>query len=266
MLFGRGVEYKTPEQVELMRAPGLVVADMLATVRAAAVVGVTTGELDRLAREVLARHGAASNFLDYAADEHGEGGFQGVICTSVNDEVVHGVPGDRVLADGDVVSIDAGAIVQGWHGDAAITVGVGQVAPADQALIDITREALWAGIEQARPGRHLGDIGHAIESVVRAAGDYGIVQGFTGHGIGTAMHQSPDVPNEGRAGRGLKLRAGLVIAIEPMVTHGSPYTRILDDEWTAVSVDGSRGAHWEHTVAITENGPWVLTDPASTKP
>ncbi|MFT4188722.1 MAG: type I methionyl aminopeptidase [Aeromicrobium sp.] len=254
-MFGPKIEYKTPAQIAIMRRAGVVVADVLATVREAAVPGVTTGDLDQLAREVIARHGATSNFLGYH-------GFPGVICTSVNEEVVHTIPGSRELREGDLLSVDAGAVVDGWHGDAAVTVEVGEVDPADAELSRVTEAALWAGIEAAQVGARLGDVGHAIESVVRAAGDYGIVQGFTGHGIGTAMHQDPDVPNEGQRGKGLRLKPGLVIAVEPMVSRGSPHTRILDDEWTAVTVDGSRAAHWEHTVALTPDGPQVLTLPA----
>lgn len=253
-MFGSRIEYKTPEQVAVMRRAGSVVAAVLARVRETVAPGVTTAELDAVAREVIAEHGATSNFLGYH-------GFPGVICTSVNDEVVHGIPGPRVLAEGDLISIDAGAVVDGWHGDAAITVAVGAIDEADAELSRVTQAALRAGVAAARVGARLGDISHAIEQAVRSAGDYGIAEGFTGHGIGTQMHMDPDVPNSGRAGRGMKLRAGLVIAIEPMLTRGSPYTRILDDEWTAVTVDGSRAAHWEHTVAITPDGPQILTLP-----
>jgi len=262
--FGPRVELKTPEQIAVMREAGIVVADVLASVRDAVAPGVSTHELDLVARDVIGRHGATSNFLGYGAQgPSGAGGFPGVICTSVNAEVVHGIPGPRVLAVGDLVSVDAGAVVDGWHGDAAITVAVGEVDPADAELSRVTEAALWAGIRAAQPGGRLGDIGAAISASIRAAGDYGIVEGFTGHGIGTAMHQDPDVPNTGVAGRGLRLKPGLVIAIEPMVSRGSPHTQILADDWTAVTVDGSRAAHFEHTVAITAEGPVVLTLPAS---
>ncbi|MFT4298315.1 MAG: type I methionyl aminopeptidase [Aeromicrobium sp.] len=253
-MFGPKIEYKTPEQIAVMRRAGAVVAEMLAAVREAVVPGVSTGDLDQVARRVLAEHGATSNFLGYH-------GFPATICTSVNEEVVHTIPGERVLREGDLISVDAGAVIDRWHGDAAITVGVGQVDPADAELSRVTEAALYAGIEAARAGARIGDIGHAIESFVRSAGEYGIVRGFTGHGIGTAMHQDPDVPNEGQRGKGMRLKPGLVIAIEPMVSRGSAYTRILDDEWTAVTVDGSRAAHWEHTVAITPDGPQILTLP-----
>ncbi|GAA1753145.1 type I methionyl aminopeptidase [Aeromicrobium alkaliterrae] len=254
-MFGRSVEYKSVEQIAVMRRAGVVVADVLASVRDTVAPGVTTLDLDAVARRVIAQHGATSNFLGYH-------GFPATICTSVNDEVVHGIPSGRVLESGDLVSVDAGAIIDGWHGDAAITVAVGEVSPADAELSRVTEAALWAGIEAARPGARLGDVGHAIASSIQAAGDYGIVEGFTGHGIGTAMHQDPDVPNVGRAGSGLRLKPGLVIAIEPMVTRGLPYTQVLEDDWTAVTVDGSRASHWEHTVAITTDGPVVLTLPA----
>ncbi|MEH3032708.1 MAG: type I methionyl aminopeptidase [Aeromicrobium erythreum] len=258
-MFGRSFELKSADQVERMRSAGLVVAAMLDAVSRAAVPGATTRELDAVARGVLVEHGATSNFLDYGADAAGHGGFQGVICTSVNDEVVHGVPGDRVLVDGDLLSVDAGAIVDGWHGDAAVTVAVGTASTADQRLSQVTQDALWAGIAAAQVGARLGDVSHAIETSIRAAGDYGIVEGFTGHGIGTAMHMPPDVPNTGRAGRGPVLKEGLVLAIEPMVTLGTSRTHTLDDDWTVVTVDRSRGAHWEHTVAVTPAGPRVLT-------
>ncbi len=257
MIFRRGLETKSAEQVERMRTAGLVVAAMLERVRRGAVPGTTTAELDVLAREVLAEHGARSNFLDYGADAAGHGGFRGVICTSVNDEVVHGVPGPRELLDGDLLSVDAGAIVDGWHGDAAITVEVGTVSDDDATLSRVTHDALWAGIAAAVPGARLGDVGHAIESSVPEG--YGILEGYTGHGIGTAMHMAPDVPNVGRAGKGPELVPGVVIAIEPMVTLGSARSRTLADDWTVVTVDGSRGAHWEHTVAVTADGPRVLT-------
>ncbi len=257
-MFGRGIELKTPEQIAVMRRAGLVVAHTLDAVQEAARPGVTTAELDAIARASIAQHGATSNFLDYG----GWGdvpGFAGVICTSVNEEVVHGVPGERVLAEGDVVSIDCGAIVEGWHGDAARTFGVGELDPADRRLVEVTEQALWAGIAAGGLGRRIGDIGHAISAHAVQAGEYGIADGFTGHGIGTAMHQAPDVPNVGRPGRGPKIVEGLVIAIEPMFIAGDDRTRTLEDEWTVVSVDGARAAHWEHTVTWTSAGPWVLT-------
>ncbi|RYY41291.1 MAG: type I methionyl aminopeptidase, partial [Actinomycetales bacterium] len=215
-MFGRGIELKSPEQVVAMRRAGLVVAHALDAVRSAIAPGVTTAELDALAHDTIRAHGATSNFLHYGA-EPGVPGFPGVICTSVNDEVVHGIPGPRVLRDGDVISVDCGAIVDGWHGDAAITVEVGEVRPEVHTLVVETERALWAGIAAGAPGRRVGDISHAIERSVRSAGTYGIADGYTGHGIGTAMHQAPDVPNVGRPGKGPKIVPGLVLAVEPMV-------------------------------------------------
>ena len=257
-MFGRGIEIKTPEQVALMRRAGLVVAHALEAVRETVAPGVTTAELDAVAHDTIRSHGATSNFLHYGA-EPGVPGFPGVICASVNDEVVHGIPGSRELRKGDVVSIDCGAIVDGWHGDAAVTVTVGEVAPEVQQLVDDTERALWAGIAAGGVGRRVGDVSQAIERSVRSSGDYGIADGYTGHGIGTAMHQAPDVPNVGRAGKGPRIVPGLVLAVEPMVTLGSPDTRTLDDHWTVVSDDGSWAAHWEHTVTWTADGAWVLT-------
>jgi len=236
-----------------MRRAGAVVAEMHEACRAALAPGVTTRELDQVAREVLARNGATSNFLGY-------GGFPAVICASVNDEVVHGIPGDRRLEEGDLVSIDCGAVVDGWHGDAAFTASVGEPSPGDAALSDAARQALETAIEQVRPGRTLGDVGWAIESVVAAAG-FSLLEDHCGHGIGRAMHEAPDVLNTGRPGRGLALEVGMVLAIEPMVCAGRADYRVLDDGWTVVTADGGRGAHWEHTVAVTERGPQVLTRP-----
>lgn len=252
-MFGRGrIETKAPSEIALMRHAGLVVARTLQSLRDAVAPGVSTGDLDALAREQIREQGASSNFLGYH-------GFTAVICTSVNDEVVHGIPGDRILREGDLISIDCGAVVAGWHGDAAVTVGVGEVAPQVLELSRVTEEALWRGIAAMGTGSTVGDVSFAIESFVDEQGDYGIVEGFTGHGIGTAMHLPPDVPNFGRPGRGPKLTPGVTLAIEPMVTLGSPRTTILEDGWTAVTTDGSWAAHWEHTVARTDTGVWVLT-------
>lgn len=259
MFAARGVERKTPEQLRAMRRAGLVVAAIHDALRQAATPGVTTGELDQLAREVLARHGATSSFLNYGA-EWGYPPYPAVTCISVNEEVVHGIPGSRRLASGDLVSLDVGAVVEGWHGDAAISFGVGEVDPADEALSDATREALWAGIGAARLGGRITDISHAIErSIVERQAGYGLLADYTGHGIGSAMHQPPDVPNTGRPGRGVRLVEGMALAIEPMVTRGSTVGVTLDDEWTVVTSDGSRAAHWEHTITVTPRGLWVLT-------
>jgi methionyl aminopeptidase len=251
-VFGRGIEIKTPAQIASMRRAGLVVASTLALLRETAAAGMTTRELDTIAHEHIRSQGATSNFLGYH-------GFTGVICTSVNDEVVHGIPGPRTLREGDLLSIDCGAVVDGWHGDSAVTLAIGQVPDEVAALMRVTEDAMWHGIAAAALGGRVSDISHAVETSVTAAGDYGIVEGFTGHGIGSAMHQPPDVPNVGRPGRGPKLVTGLALAVEPMVSLGSAETRTLDDDWTAVTVDGSWAAHFEHTFTLTEAGAWVLT-------
>lgn len=251
-MFERGIEIKTPAQIESMRAAGLVVGSALELLRSVVAPGMTTAELDTIAHDHIRSQGATSNFLGYH-------GFTGVICTSVNDEVVHGIPGTRTLRDGDIISIDCGAIVDGWHGDAATTVAIGEVSDEVTELMRVTEDALWRGIGAARLGGRVSDISHAVESTVDAAGDYGIVEGYTGHGIGSAMHQPPNVPNYGKAGRGPKLVKGLALAVEPMVTLGSPDTRTLADDWTVVTTDGSWAAHYEHTFTLTDTGVWVLT-------
>jgi len=248
----RGVEIKTPEQVSSMRRAGLVVGRTLELLRDAVRPGVTTGDLDRIAEDAIRTAGATPSFLGYQ-------GFPASICTSVNDEVVHGIPGDRELREGDLVSLDCGAIVDGWHGDAAISVPVGEVRPELTALVSDTEAALWAGIAAARLGGRVGDISQAVESSLRASGAYGILEDYTGHGIGSAMHQPPDVPNVGRAGRGVRLVEGMALAVEPMVTLGTHETDLLDDDWTVVTADGSWSAHAEHTFVLTDRGLWVLT-------
>ncbi|MGB8651620.1 MAG: type I methionyl aminopeptidase [Mycobacteriales bacterium] len=246
---------KTPEQVQKMRRAGLVVAEGLARMTEAVRPGVTTGELDRIARQVLAEHNATSSFLGY-----GDPGFPAVICASVGAEVVHGIPGDRELREGELCSIDFGAIVDGWHGDAAVTVPVGECAPEVLALNEVTEASLWAALRAVRPGGRLSDVGHAVESVVRPHG-YGLLEDYTGHGIGTSMHEPPYVPNTAPKGpgQGMALDVGIVLAVEPMATLGSADTVLLDDEWTVATRDGRPAAHWEHTVAVTPDGPWVLT-------
>jgi len=253
-LLDRGLEIKTPEQVALMRRAGLLTGQTLELLREATVPGVTTGELDRLAEEHIRSHGGVPSFLGY-----GHPPFPATICASVNDEVVHGIPGDRVLTDGDVISIDCGAIVDGWHGDAAITVAVGEVPDEVRDLMRATEDALWAGIAAARLGGRVTDISHAVETSVRSRGSYGILEDYVGHGIGTSMHMPPNVPNVGRAGRGPKLVPGLALAVEPMVTLGTHETDVLDDDWTVVTADGSMSAHFEHTFTLTREGAWVLT-------
>jgi len=248
----RGVEIKTPEQIRLMRKAGLVVGETLDLMRRTVRPGITTGELDAVAEDHIRSKGAVPSFKGYH-------GFPGSLCVSVNDEVVHGIPGDRVVEDGDVVSIDCGAIVEGWHGDAAVTVAVGEVPDEVRELIRVTEEAMWHGIGAARLGGRVTDISHAVESYVRSQGGYGILEDYVGHGIGSAMHQPPNVPNYGKPGRGPRLVRGLALAVEPMVVLGSPDTRILEDDWTVVTEDGRWAAHAENTFTLTENGAWVLT-------
>ncbi|HMR50809.1 MAG TPA: type I methionyl aminopeptidase [Arachnia sp.] len=255
------LERKSPAQLTLMRAAGLVVAEGLAAMTEAAAVGVTTAELDAIGREVLARRGASSSFLGYAA-EYGPG-FPAVACISVNDVLLHGIPDARPLADGDVVSIDFGAIVDGWHGDAARTVIVGRPDPLDEEMISVCERAFWAGASAMREGNKVADISRAIEASIRKASrSYGILREYTGHGIGTEMHMEPDVPNWHRSlARTPRLETGTTLAIEPMITRGSRHSDVADDEWSVLSADGSRGAHWENTVALTNAGVWVLTEP-----
>ena len=237
--------------VEAMRRAGRVVAEMHETIRAALRPGATTASLDRVAREVLERRGATSNFLGYH-------GYPAVICASVNDTVVHGIPGRRKLREGDLIAIDCGAVVDGWHGDAAFSAVVGEGSAAAHDLVRAADEALEAAIEVMIAGNHMGDIGHAVESTVTGAG-YSVVEGYCGHAIGRAMHEDPLVPNEGRPGKGRQLRVGDAYAVEPMLNAGGPDTRVLDDGWSVVTIDGSLSAHTEQTVVITEDGPEVTT-------
>lgn len=249
------IQVKTPAQLAVMREAGLVTAAALRAAAAAVQAGISTAELDSIAEREIRAAGAVPSFKGYH-------GFPATICASVNDQIVHGIPSARqVLRAGDVLSIDCGAIVGGWHGDAAVTV---RVPPAEEdtrltGLLAAGERALWRGLSQAVPGRRLTDISHAVEQAVRAAGPYGIVREYTGHGIGTQMHMDPPVPNYGRAGRGPVLVEGMALAIEPMLVLGRPQTRLLDDDWTVVTADGSWAAHFEHTVAVTAAGPWVLT-------
>jgi methionyl aminopeptidase len=247
------IELKTEAQIAKMREAGLVVGRTLELLRAAVAPGVTTAELDAIAEEHIRDSGAVPSFKGY------HGTYPATICTSVDDEIVHGIPGPRVLREGDIISIDCGAIVDGWHGDAAITVPVGEVNSKLTALMEVCEGALWRGLAAAVINRRLTDISHAVESYIRAAGPYGVIEEYVGHGIGSAMHQDPPVPNYGRPGRGPRLVKGMALAIEPMITLGNRHTRLLADDWTVVTADGSYAAHFEHTVAITENGPWVLT-------
>jgi methionyl aminopeptidase len=250
----RGIEIKTPEQIELMRAAGLLVGRTLELLRSVVRPGVTTAELDAIAEDHIRSSGGVPSFKGYSTPP-----FPATICASVNDEIVHGIPGDRVLAEGDVLSIDCGAIVEGWHGDAALTVAVGEVSAEARELIRVTEESLWHGLAAARLGGRVSDISHAVESYVRSQGPFGIVEDYTGHGIGSAMHQPPDVPNHGRPGRGPRLVEGLALAVEPMVVTGDQDNVLLDDEWTVATRDGSLAAHFEHTFTLTPRGAWVLT-------
>ena len=247
-----GIEYKTPAQMATMARAGVIVERALAAAVATAVPGATTAHVDAAAARVIAEAGATSNFLGYH-------GFPATTCVSVNDEVVHGIPGSRVLRDGDVVSIDCGAIVDGWHGDSAVTIVLGDNPdPADVALSNATRDALWAGIAALATAKRLDEVSAAIEDVTVAAGLFPL-EGFVGHGIGTEMHQEPDVMNYRVRGRHAKVRPGMCVAIEPMLVRGTSASRTLDDDWTVVSADGSRAAHWEHSIAVHEGGIWVLT-------
>jgi methionyl aminopeptidase len=252
------VTQRTSAELDAMAVAGALVASALRAVKAAAAPGVSTLELDRIAETVIRDGGGTPSFLGYH-------GFPASICASVNERVVHGIPSaDEVLAAGDLVSIDCGAIVDGWHGDSAVTFGVGPLIPADEALSEATKAAMEAGIAAMVPGNRLTDVSHAIENGTRAAEKrhdraFGIVAGYGGHGIGRQMHMDPFLPNEGAPGRGPHLAPGSVLAIEPMLTLGTAKTRVLDDEWTVVTTDGSRAAHWEHTVAVTDDGPRILT-------
>jgi methionyl aminopeptidase len=252
------VPQRTAGELDAMATAGSLVAAALSAARQAAAPGVSTMELDEVAEAVIREAGGIPSFLGYH-------GYPASICSSVNDRVVHGIPSEaEVLALGDLVSIDCGAIVDGWHGDSAITFGVGALIPVDEALSAATRESMEAGIAAMIPGNRLSDVSHAIELGTRAAEvkydrKFGIVAGYGGHGIGRQMHMDPFLPNEGAPGRGPFLAPGSVLAIEPMLTLGTVKTRVLDDEWTVVTADGTRAAHWEHTVAVTDNGPRILT-------
>lgn len=261
-MFGRdGIEYKTNDEIRKIRRASLVVAQVHAALRDATRPGITTADLDQVALETLTAAGAKSNFFGYY-------GFKGQICTSVNEEIVHGIPGSRVLQPGDIISLDCGAVVDGWHGDAAITIvlpgGDPEVSRRRQRLSDITREAMWAGIAAMATGKRVGDIGDAIDdyvSSIPADERPDIVLDYTGHGIGSAMHQPPDVLNYSVNGRTPKLKPGMVLCIEPMLVVGDEANHVLADDWTVVTNDGSDSCQWEHQVALHENGIWVLSAP-----
>ncbi|MDA8315467.1 MAG: type I methionyl aminopeptidase [Acidimicrobiales bacterium] len=244
---------RSAQELAKMRRAGKVVAEMHEATRAAAKPGVTTRQIDAVAREVLERRGATSNFLGYH-------GFPAVICTSPNDMIVHGIPGDYRLKEGDILSIDCGAIVEGYHGDAAFTMPIGEVSPLARRLIEVTERSLWAGIAELRKGNRLHEVGRAVQKVVEQAA-FSVVREYVGHAIGTAMHEQPQVPNYWPGSPGPTLKSGMVFAVEPMVNAGGPETRLLDDGWSVVTADGSLSAHFEHTIAVTDQGPEVLTLP-----
>ncbi|MGH3376906.1 MAG: type I methionyl aminopeptidase [Actinoallomurus sp.] len=247
------IQIKSRDQLAVMREAGLVVGRTLQRLTEEVRPGVTTAELDVIAEESIRSAGATPSFKGYH-------GFPASICTSVNEEIVHGIPSpDKVLREGDIISIDCGAIVDGWHGDSAVTVPVGEITPDLQRLIEVCEESMWLGIGTGQVESHLSDIGNAIETYVRGRGDYGIVEEYVGHGIGTQMHMDPPVPNYGEAGHGPSLVPGMCFAVEPMINLGTAETVLLDDEWTVITDDGRPSAHFEHTFAVTEDGPWVLT-------
>lgn len=247
------ITFKGPAEFARMRRAGRVVAEVLEKVSAAALPGASLRSLDQMAAGIIAERGCLPSFLNYH-------GYPAHICLSLNETIVHGIPGPRVLKEGDILSIDVGAIFEGWHGDAAVTIGVGEIAPEARRLMAVTEQGLWAGIEQCRDGRRLGDVGHAISTVAGEAG-LGVVREYTGHGIGRQMHEEPQVLNYGEPGKGLRLKRGMAVCIEPMFNLGGRETKVLEDGWTVVTADGSLSAHFEHTVAITAKGPEVLTLP-----
>ncbi|MEW6033756.1 MAG: type I methionyl aminopeptidase [Chloroflexota bacterium] len=242
---------KTPQEIEKMRRAGHILAELLGVLTESVVPGMKTKELDRIAARELARHGARSSFKGYK-------GFPAYLCVSVNDEVVHGIPGERVLREGDLVSLDVGAVAEGFQADAAVTVGVGKVSPRAQALLSAARGALSAGIAAARRGARLGGISAAIQLYAESKG-FSVVREYTGHGIGRQMHEDPQVPNFGEPGEGPELVEGMTLALEPMVNEGTWRTRVADNQWTVLTADGGLSAHFEHTIAITNDEPDILT-------
>jgi methionyl aminopeptidase len=253
------IVYKSPDEIRLMRESGLIAASILDEVCAAAKPGVSTWELDQIARKGIDKHRVVSAFLGYAQPP-----YPAVLCTSINEVIVHGIPRKSdVLKDGDIIGIDFGIFMHGFCADTARTVMVGNVSPENRRLVDTAREALDAAIALCHGGNRLGDLGHAVQTYAESRG-YSVVRQFVGHGTGKQMHEDPQVPNFGAAGSGKRLKTGLVIAVEPMVNAGTPDVEVLDDDWTAVTKDRSMSAHFEHTIAITDEGPWVLTRPSST--
>lgn len=256
MSYGERIAIKSRRELERMREAGRHTGEILLVLRESAKPGVTTAELDRIAAKELEKRGLVSPFLGYSPG--GLPPYPAVLCVSINDEIVHGIPGSRELEEGDILSLDFGVDLEGFHGDSAITIPIGPIPDEAEKLVDTTRQALYSGIEQMVPGKRLSDIGHAVQAKAEGGG-YAVVRQFVGHGIGREMHEPPQVPNYGRPGRGPRLAAGMVFAIEPMVNAGTEKVRMLDDEWTAVTADGELSAHFEHTVAITDAGPEVLT-------
>ena len=245
------IELKSASQIEKMRIAGRLSRQALELAGSMIAPGVTTAEIDSAVRQFIISQGGQPSFLGYA-------GYPASVCLSVNDEVIHGIPGKRILREGDIVSVDVGAVVNGWHGDNAATFGVGAVAPEAQKLMDVTKECLDTAIAMVKPGVRLGDIGYAIQSLAESHG-YGVVREFIGHGIGSEMHQGPDVPNYGKPGRGIRLEKGMTIAIEPMINLKGHEVRMLSDGWTVVTRSGSVSAHFENTIAVTDDGAEVLT-------
>lgn len=256
MSYADRIPIKSRRDIEAMREAACHTAEILLELRERAVPGVTTAELDRHAAKAIERHGVKSSFIGYAPG--GAPPYPAVVCLSVNEEIVHGIPGSRELVEGDILSLDFGVHTRGFHGDSAVTIPIGEVPKETEDLIESTRESLYLGVEQMVPGNRLSDIGHAVQKHAEGRG-YAVVRQFVGHGIGHAMHEMPQIPNYGRPGRGPRLLPGMVFAIEPMVNMGSEGVKMLDDEWTAVTADGALSAHFEHTVLITDNGPEVLT-------
>ena len=254
--YGQRIPVKTRSEIDKMREAGRHVAEILLELRAALRPGMTTQEFDRIAEKQIQERGVVSSFKGY--DPHGLPRYPAVLCVSVNEEIVHGIPGGRTIEEGDIVSLDFGVSVDGWHGDSAVSVPVGEVEAERRRLLEVTRESLDRAIDEVRPGQRLSDIGHAVQSFVEPEG-FSVVRDFAGHGIGSEMHEAPWIPNYGAKGRGPRLIPGMVFAIEPMVNAGGPEVEILDDEWTAVTADGSASAHFEHTIVVTEEGPEVLT-------
>lgn len=247
------VTLKTSKELVKMRKAGAITAQALLAGGAAVQPGITTGEIDRIIKSYILSKGAKPSFLGY-------GGFPGSACISVNDEVIHGIPGKRVIQEGDIVSIDVGAFIDDYHGDSAKTFVAGSAAEDAQGLVDATAQSLLQAIQVMQPGARVGDIGYAVQSYVEERG-YGVIREFVGHGVGKKLHEEPEVPNYGRAGHGVRLVAGMVLAVEPMITQFSPAIKVLADDWTVVTVDHGLAAHFEHTIAITENGPVILTLP-----